>query len=76
MQMKFLTFWQSHHQDGVQANDHILFGAQKLPTGSMQKEFRIAFLVLCTTNRPKTCQISLSVKQQQASMVWPGSFKG
>jgi hypothetical protein len=50
------------HQDWVQPNVHIQFGAQKLPTGFMGRKFRIASLVLCTTNKPKKNQISLSIK--------------
>ena len=44
--MTFRTFWQDHHQDGVQPKVHLQFGYQKLATGFMPMEFRISILVL------------------------------
>ena len=40
------TFWQDHHQDGVQPKVHIQLGDQKLPKGFMPMEFPISALVL------------------------------
>ena len=45
-----------HHQ--VQPKVYTQFEDQKLPRGFMPMKFRFSVLVLCTTNKPKKCQIS------------------